>query len=71
MKQKAPPDLKKILPQTPGEMEMGYEKKEQKFYFLMEDPEFADVEEIHILAITIDADINIEMIKDFDTDKIM
>lgn len=71
LKQNAPANLKPLLPETPGEMEMGFEKKEQKFYFLMEDPEYADVEDIHVLAITIDSENNIDTIKDFDTDRIM
>lgn len=71
LKENAPINLAESLPENPGEMEMGFEKKEQKFYFLMEDPEYADAEDIHVLAITIDSDNNIETIKDFDTDRIM
>ncbi|TFF94188.1 MAG: hypothetical protein EU543_01910 [Promethearchaeota archaeon] len=71
LKKNAPDDLETILPETCGEMEMGYEQKGKKFYFLMEDPEYADEEDLHILAITIDSNNNIETIKNFKTDNII
>ncbi|MBY9005188.1 MAG: hypothetical protein KGD63_00335 [Candidatus Lokiarchaeota archaeon] len=61
----APQELKKILPKNCGEMELGYNSEKNKFYFLMEDPEHKDEEELSILAITIDSDNNIETIKNF------
>lgn len=61
----APSELKKILPNKCGEMELGYNKEKNKFYFLMEDPEQNEGEELTILAITINSDNNIETIKNF------
>ena len=61
----APADLKKILPDECGQMEIGYEKKKGKIFFLMEDPEYEDSDELKILAITFDKDRNINTIKDF------
>ncbi len=61
----APPELKKILPDECGSMEIGFDTKKSIFYFLMEDPETIENEELQILAITIDSDKNIEVIKDF------
>jgi hypothetical protein len=61
----APPDILKILPEDCGSMELGFEKSEQKFYFLMEDPDQNDEETLKILAITIDQKRNVESIKDF------
>jgi hypothetical protein len=66
MKENAPENIKKFLPEDPGQMEMGYEKSSGRFYFLMEDPETMESEEdLKILAITIDKEKNIETIKDF------
>ncbi len=66
----APEDLKQILPEDCGEMEIGYDIGNEKFYFLMEDP-FSDPEEeeLKILAITIDTDSKVETIKDFHVDE--
>ena len=64
---KAPENLKRFLPDTCGEMEIGFEVENQKFYFLMEDPEeeSEEEEEMKVLAITIDRFGNIETIKNF------
>lgn len=61
----APPEIRKILPEDCGSMELGFEKREQKFYFLMEDPDQNNEEKLRILAITIDVSGTIESIKDF------
>ena len=61
-------DLKKILPEDCGDMEVGLESESNKFYFLMEDPEQFDDEPMRILAITIDINKKIEMIKNFKRD---
>ncbi|MFX1396580.1 MAG: hypothetical protein ACFFAS_05990 [Promethearchaeota archaeon] len=61
-------DLKKILPENCGEMEIGYESEEKKFYFLMFDPdqEFEnDDEPARITAIVINTEKKIEVIEDF------
>jgi hypothetical protein len=57
--------LKKILPEDCGEMEVGFELKSKRFYFLMEDPEQSNDGPMRILAITIDTNKKIEIIKDF------
>ncbi|TXT61169.1 MAG: hypothetical protein BAJALOKI1v1_1170002 [Promethearchaeota archaeon] len=61
----APANIRKILPEDCGSMELGFESTNQKFYFLMEDPAQAPEEELRILAVTIDVDQNINLIKDF------
>ena len=61
----APSDIGNILPEDCGSMELGFEKGEQKFYFLMEDPDQKDEEKLKILAITIDHKRNVDSIKDF------
>ncbi|TXT61738.1 MAG: hypothetical protein BAJALOKI2v1_10008 [Promethearchaeota archaeon] len=66
LRNNAPAEIKDILPEECGQMEMGYEKTSGKFYYLMEDPETQESEdELKILAITIDKDMNINTIKDF------
>lgn len=66
LKNNASDDLLKILPEECGELEMGYNTKDKIFYFVMLDPEFEDEEEVKLLAVTIDADKNITVIKDFE-----
>lgn len=61
-------NLKNILPEDCGEMEIGYESEEEKFYFLMFDPnqEFESEDEpARITAIVFSADKTIEIIEDF------
>ena len=58
-------EIKKILPETCGEMEMGYNVTDKVFYFLMEDPEQPDEEKVKVLAITINSKKKVEKIKDF------
>jgi hypothetical protein len=60
--------LKAILPEDCGEMEVGYEAEEKRFYFLMFDPDQEIDDEdapIKITAIVIDSKEEIEVIKDF------
>ncbi|TFF98711.1 MAG: hypothetical protein EU541_06520 [Promethearchaeota archaeon] len=59
--QSAPSSILELLPEDCGTMELGLNTKTQKFYFLMEDPEDPGL----ILAITIDEEKNVEIIKDF------
>jgi len=67
----APENIKSILPEDCGDMEVGFEGEGKKFYFLMEDPDQGDDPEapMRILAITIDIDKKVESIKDFKTDE--
>jgi len=69
LKKNAPEKIKKIIPEDCGEMEVGYDTEGNKFYFVMIDPEFEDEEEIKLIAITIDSDKAISMIKDFKIDE--
>jgi len=68
----APDNIKKILPEDCGDMEVGYENENKKFYFVMIDPETeADEEaEVTLIAINIDINKNVEMIKDFNPEVI-
>ncbi len=65
LKKHAPEDLLKILPEECGELEMGYNTKDEIFYFVMLDPEFDDSEEVKLLAVTIDLSNKVNVIKDF------
>lgn len=66
--EKASDKIKEILPETCGEMEMGYNVTDKIFYFLMEDPDQLDEDEIKILAITINSKKKVEIIKNFKVD---
>jgi hypothetical protein len=46
-------------------MEVGYEKEENTFYFVTFDPEYEDSDEIKLIAITIDVNKSVTLIKDF------
>lgn len=61
----APADIKKILPDTCGEMEIGYNSQNNKLYFVMFDPEYEESEEAILIAITIDENKKVETIKNF------
>jgi len=65
LKNNASDDLLKILPEGCGELEMGYNTKDKIFYFVMLDPEFEDSEETILLAITIDLNNEVGLLKDF------
>ena len=65
LKSHASDDLLKILPEECGELEMGYNIKDKIFYFVMLDPEFEDEEETILLAITIDLNNKVGLLKDF------
>ena len=65
LKNHASEDVLKILPEECGELEMGYNTKDQIFYFVMLDPEFEDEEETILLAVAIDVTNNVSVIKDF------
>ena len=65
----APDEIRKILPETCGDMEIGYEISKNTFYFLMEDPEQDESDKINILAITIDLNKKVNTIKNFQPNK--
>ena len=66
LKENAGEDLIKILPEDCGEMEVGYEMEENRFYFVMFDPRDEDEEDPKLLAITIDLNKDVELIEDFE-----
>ena len=68
LKDNAPDDIKKLLHDDCGEMEVGFESEEKRFYFVMFDPEFEEDDEPKILAITIDLNKTVNLIKDFKMD---
>lgn len=65
LKENAPDNIKKILPDV-GEMEVGYDSEGNTFYFVMYDPEEEDDENPKLIAITLDANKKVDMIKDFE-----
>jgi hypothetical protein len=67
LKKHASDEVLKILPEECGELEMGYNTKDEIFYFVMFDPEFEgdDDDEIKLLAVAIDVTNNVSIIKDF------
>jgi len=68
LKENAGEDISKILPEDCGEMEVGYEMDDNRFYFVMFDPEYEDEEDAKLLAITIDLNNSVKQIKDFKMD---
>ena len=64
----APDDIKKILPEDCGDMEVGYEFESKKFLFVTLDPETEDEEEVKLIAITIDTNKNVNIIENFNPD---
>jgi len=65
LKKHASEEILKILPEECGELEMGYNTKDQIFYFVMLDPEFEEEEETILLAVAIDVKNKVSVIKDF------
>ena len=66
LKSNAPDNIKALLPDDCGEMEVGFENEEKTFYFVMFDPESNDDEETALIAITINTKKDVKMIKDFE-----
>jgi hypothetical protein len=66
LKQNAPENIKEILPEDCGEMEVGYDTEGKTFYFVMVDEENSTDEEVKLNAITIDTEKNVELIEDFE-----
>ncbi|MHA2038282.1 MAG: hypothetical protein ACW98X_17730 [Promethearchaeota archaeon] len=65
LKENAGDEVKNILPDDCGEMEVGYEMEENRFYFVMFDPKYEEEEEPKLLAITIDLNKTVKVIEDF------
>ncbi|MHA1885591.1 MAG: hypothetical protein ACW96S_11095 [Promethearchaeota archaeon] len=65
LKENASDEIKPLLGEDCGEMEVGYEKEENTFYFVTFDPEYEDSDEIKLIAITIDVKKSVSLIKDF------
>ncbi len=66
LKDNAPENIKAILPDDCGEMEVGYDTEGNTFYFVMIDEDDSTDEEVKLNAITIDTDSNISLIEDFE-----
>lgn len=66
LKDNAPENIKAILPDDCGEMEVGYDTEGHAFYFVMIDEDDSTDEEVKLNAITIDTDSNISLIEDFE-----
>ena len=65
LKENAGEEIIKILPDGCGEMEVGYEMEENRFYFVMFDPKYEEEDEPILIAITIDLNKNVGIIEDF------
>ncbi len=61
----APKEIKENIPDTCDELEIGYDTNNDVFYYVMIDPQTEDNDEIKLIAITIDVNKNIDLIKDF------
>ncbi len=66
LKKNAPDNIKLILPEDCGEMEVGYDTEGKVFYFVMIDAEDSTDEEVKLNAITIDVNKKISLIEDFE-----
>ncbi len=66
LKENAPENIKLTLPDDCGDLEVGYEKEEKIFYFVMVDSENSTEEQVKLNAITIDINKNISVIEDFE-----
>jgi hypothetical protein len=64
----APEEIKKILPDDCGEMEIGYNIENNQFYYVMFDPNYEEEEDTKLIAITINSKRNVSLIKDFKED---
>jgi hypothetical protein len=65
LKESAGEEITKLLPDDCGEMEVGYETEESRFYFVMFDPRDEDEEDPKLLAITIDLNKEVKLMEDF------
>jgi len=62
----APANIKSLLPGDCGQLEVGYNKEEAIFYFVMIDPDSEEEDKVKLIAITIDVNKNVNLIKDFE-----
>jgi hypothetical protein len=65
LKKNAPDQIKEILPDDCGQMEVGFDTEEYIFYFVMFDPEFDNEEITKLIAITLDLNKSVSIKKDF------
>ncbi|MFW9970829.1 MAG: hypothetical protein ACFFDF_11585 [Candidatus Odinarchaeota archaeon] len=65
LKENAPKNIKEILPEDCGEMEVGYDTEGETFYYVMIDEEDSTDEDVKLNAITIDSNKKISIIEDF------
>lgn len=65
VKKNASEEIRKILPDEVGELEVGYELSGSIFYFVMIDPSLEDDEEIRLIAITFNQDKKVGLIPNF------
>jgi len=65
LKKKASPEIKKILPERCGDMEIGLNLKAKEFYFVMEDP---DPKSEKLMAFVFGIDESIKIVNNFDID---
>ena len=61
----APNEIKEILPEECGDMEIGYKLDTNTFYYVMFDPDQEDDETTKLLAVTLDLNKNVNLIEDF------
>jgi hypothetical protein len=66
LKENAPENIKEILPEDCGEMEVGYDTEGKTFYFVMIDEEDSTEEDVKLNAIIIDSNKKIAIIEDFE-----
>jgi hypothetical protein len=66
LKENAPENIKEVLPEDCGEMEVGYDTEGKTFYFVMIDEEDSTEEEVELNAITIDTNKKVELIENFE-----
>jgi len=66
LKENAPGNIKEILPEDCGEMEVGYDTEGKAFYFVMVDEEDSTDDDVKLNAITIDTNKKVELIEDFE-----
>jgi hypothetical protein len=65
LKENATDQIRKILPDDCGQMEVGYDTEKSIFYFVMFDPEFEEEDETKLIALTLDTKKNVFIKKDF------
>ncbi len=66
LKENAPENIKSMLPEDCGELEVGYETEGKIFYFVTVDEEDSTDDEIKLNAFTINVDEKVSLIEDFE-----